>query len=96
MVKRYIQESEREGTAGHVLYHDFILKQDVTFKEVARRMSTSACTVTAIIDNDRNITDAMAEKLAIAFPETDANFWKGLKPNKLRFHKGKAKADLYW
>lgn len=96
MDKKYIPEKLRLGTAGHVLYHDFILKQDLTFAEVARRMGTHTSTVSDLIDNCRNITDAMAEKLVLAFPETTTDFWKGHKPNKLRHHKGKTKANLYW
>lgn len=96
MDKKYIPEKHRLGTAGHVLYHDFILKQDLTFAEVARRMMVHPSAVSDIIDNCRNITNAMAEKLVKAFPETTVEFWKELKPNKLRFHKGKAEADRYW
>lgn len=96
MDKKYIPEHLRIGTAGHVLYHDFILKQDLTFAETARRMVVHPSAVGDIIDNCRNITNDMAEKLARAFPETTAQFWKDLKPNKLRHHKGKAKADRYW
>lgn len=96
MYKQYIEESKRKGTAGHVLYHDFVLKQNITFKELARRMGTSACTVSGIIDNERNITNLMVEKLVTAFPETTVDFWKGLKPNKLRFHNGKPETERYW
>lgn len=96
MDKKYIPDKLRVGTAGHTLYHDFVLKQDLTFAEVARRMGTHPATVSDLIDNCRNITDAMADKLVTAFPETTPEFWKGHKPNKLRHHKGKAEADRYW
>lgn len=96
MVRKYVPEEQRIGTAGHILYHEYILEQNLTFTEVARRMGVTKSTVGDLIDNCRDITDAMAEKLAVAFPTTNAAFWKSHKRNKLRFHKGKAEADRYW
>lgn len=96
MARKYIPEEQRIGTAGHVLYHDFVLKQDLTFTEVARRMGIHKSAIGDIIDNARDITDAMADKLVLAFPETTASFWKSHKRNKLRFHGGKTEANRYW